>query len=253
MLWSDSILRDKRILITGASSGIGRSCAILFSQLGAKIIACGRDEKRLAQTLASLSGDGHISLAFELTNEEEIENKLVTLKGTETISGFVHSAGLERTNPLKTICMEDFTEMFKINVASAVVISRCVFKPGMYDRNGVSIVIISSMRGLQGEKGNIEYAATKSALYGLSKSMAKELVSKKARVNTISPSLVKTEMFFRVLDNLHQEVVDSMEKRHLIGIPEPLDVANMAAFLISDLSQFVTGTDIVLDSGYTIS
>ena len=146
MLWSDSILRNKRILITGASSGIGRSCAVLCSQLGAKIIACGRDLDRLAQTIGSLSGDGHVSLAFELTNEEEIENKLATLRGTEPISGFVHCAGLERTNPLKTICMEDFTEMFKINVASAVVISKLIAKPGMYDKKSMSIVLISSER-----------------------------------------------------------------------------------------------------------
>lgn len=253
MLWSDSILRNKRILITGASSGIGRSCAVLCSQLGAKIIACGRDLDRLAQTIGSLSGDGHVSLAFELTNEEEIENKLATLKGTEPISGFVHCAGIERTNPLKTIYMEDFVQMFKVNVASGVTISRYIMKPECYDKNGTSIVFMSSMRGLQGEKGNIEYSATKSALYALSKSLAKELAPKKVRVNTISPSMVKTEMFATLSNVLPSEIVANIESRHLLGIPEPHDVANMAAYLVSDLSRFITGTDICLDSGYTVS
>lgn len=253
MLWSNSLLRDKRILITGASSGIGRACAILCSQLGAQIIACGRDEERLAQTLAALAGDGHISLAFELTDEPQIEEKLLALKGSKPVSGFIHCAGIERTNPLKTIYMDEFTEIFKINVASAVTITRSIMKPGSYNKAGLSIVLMSSMRGLQGEKGNIEYSSTKSALYALTKSLAKELASKKVRVNTISPSMVKTEMYSNIQGTLPQEVIASIERRHLMGVPDPESVANMVAFLISDLSHYVTGTDIVIDSGYTIS
>jgi len=253
MLWSDSILRNKRILITGASSGIGRSCAVLCSLLGAKIIACGRDLDRLAQTIGSLSGDGHVSLAFELTNEEEIENKLATLRGTEPISGFVHCAGLERTNPLKTICMEDFTEMFKINVASAVVISKLIAKPGMYDKKSMSIVLISSVSGVVGEKGKIEYSGSKSALLGMTKSLALDLASKGIRVNNICPAMVKSEMLERMFQNLPDESVDKIKNMHLLGIPEAEDIANMAVYLISDLSSHITGTSITIDSGYSLS
>jgi len=253
MLWSNSLLKDKRILITGASSGIGRACAILCSQLGSQVIVCGRDEKRLAETHAALSGEGHTRFTFELTSEEQIEEKLCTLKGTKPVSGFIHCAGIERTNPLKTICMDDFSEMFKINVASAVVISKYLAKPGFYDKQGMSIVLISSVSGLMGEKGKTEYSASKSALTGLTRSLALELSSKQIRVNSICPAMVKSEMLDRMFQNLPEESVQSIRSKHLLGIPESEDVANLSAYLVSDLSRFITGTCLLIDSGYSIS
>ena len=253
MNWSDSILKDKRILVTGASSGIGRSCAILCSKLGAQIIACGRNNERLSQTMGALSGEGHISLAFEMTDEQQIEEKLSDLKGSKPISGFIHCAGIERTNPLKTIYMDDFTEMFKINVASAVLISKLITKPEMYDKKGLSIVLISSIRGLLGEKGLIEYSSTKSAVFGLVKSLAKELASKSIRVNSIVPSMVNTTMLSSVLSTLPEESVLEIERKHLLGFMEPEDIANMCVYLISGLGKRVTGTNIVVDSGYSLS
>jgi len=252
MLWSDSLLRDKRILITGASSGIGRACAILCSQLGAQIIVCGRDEERLAQTKAAFSGDGHISLAFELTDETQIGGRLAELKGSKPISGFIHCAGIERTNPLKTIYMDEFTHMFKINVASAIVICKLITKPGMYDKQGMSIVLISSVSGVMGEKGKIEYSATKSSLHGLTKALALELSNKGIRVNNICPAMVRSEMLERMFLNLPEESVQNIKARHLLGIPGPDDVANAAAYLVSDLSRHITGTTITIDSGYSI-
>lgn len=253
MLWSDSILKDKRVLITGASSGIGRSCAILCSQLGARIIACGRDENRLAQTLSSLSGTENISLDFELTDEHQIEENLLKLKGSEPISGFIHCAGIERTNPLKTIYMEEFTEMFKANVASAVIICKMITKPGMYVKRGLSIVLMSSVSGLTGEKGKIEYCCTKSSLQGLTKALALEVASRGIRINNICPAMVKSEMLERMFLSLPDESVQSIRDKHLLGIPGPEDVANLAAYLISDLSRHITGTVLSIDSGYTIS
>lgn len=253
MLYSDSILQGKRILITGASSGIGRSCAVLFSQLGAEIVACGRNKERLAETLAALYGSGHISLECELNNEKEIEEKLSVLRGTRPISGFIHSAGIERTNPLKTVSMDDFAEMFKINVASAVSISRFITGPGMYDKTGLSIVLISSVSGINGEKGKIEYSSTKAAILGLVKSMALELAKKGVRVNSISPAMVKSEMLDKMFQSLPENSVKSIADKHLLGIPEPIDLSNLAAFLISDLSKCITGSNVTLDSGYSLS
>jgi len=252
MLWSEIALDGKRILITGASSGIGRSCAILCSELGAKIIACGRNEDRLAQTIAALSGSGHIYLAFELNNEDAIETALKSLKGTTPISGFIHSAGIERTNPLKTIYMDDFSEMFKTNVAAAVAITKQIMKPGIYDKSGVSVVLISSIRGYKGERGNIEYGTTKSALYGLTRSMALELAGKNARINTISPTLVNTEMLTRVLEALPENASQAITNKHLLGIPEPNDVANLAAYLISDMARCITGLVVLRPKRYSL-
>lgn len=252
MFWSENALIGKRILITGASSGIGKSCAILCSKLGAEIIACGRNEERLNQTMLSLSGSGHIHLNFELNDESAIASALKHLKGTTPISGFIHSAGIERTNPLKTIYMEDFTEMFKTNVAAAVEVMKQIMKPRVYNKSGMSVVLISSIRGSKGEKGNIEYGTTKAALYGLTKSMALELAAKNVRVNTISPTLVNTEMLSKVFEALPEDAFKTIKNKHLLGIPEPNDVANLAAYLISDMSRYITGTDITIDSGYSL-
>lgn len=253
MLWSDSILEGKRILITGASSGIGRSCAIVCSQLGAEIIACGRNKERLVETLDSLSGTGHLALDFELNNDTSIDKGLSVIRGSKPISGFIHSAGIERTNPLKTICMDDFTEMFRVNVASIAAITRHILKPGCYDKLGMSLVFISSVSGSKGEKGKIEYSSTKAALIGLTKSLALEFSSKMVRVNSICPAMVKSEMLTRMFESLPEESVNFIINKHLGGIPEQDDVANMAVYLISDLSKHVTGSNFTIDSGYSLS
>ncbi len=253
MVWSETALKGKRVLITGASSGIGRGCAILCSQLGAAIIACGRNEQRLADTISKLSGSGHVSMAFELNDEQNIEEEIKKLKGSAPISGFIHSAGIERTNPLKTIYMDDYVEMFKTNVAAAATITQQITKPRMYDKNGLSVVLISSVSGLCGERGKAEYSSTKAALSGLTKSLALELSGRKIRVNSICPAMIRTEMLDRMFDNLPEESVADIERRHLLGIPDVQSVANLAVYLISNLSKHITGTNIVLDSGYSMS
>lgn len=253
MPWSNTILLGKRVLISGASSGIGRACAILCSQLGASVIVCGRNHDRLKQTMNSLVGIGHLALPFELNDEGSIVDALSTLKGTDPISGYIHSAGIERTNPLKTVNLDDFSEMFKTNVGSAAIICRMISKPGMYDKQGLSIVLISSISGIMGEKGKIEYSGTKSALFGLTKALALELSGKGARVNNICPAMVSTEMQERIFQSLPEESVKAIRDKHLLGILEPDDVANMAAFLISDLAKHITATSITIDSGYSIS
>ena len=202
--------------------------------------------------MSSLSGSGHIHLIFELNDEYVIEETLKSIQGTTPVSGFIHSAGIERTNPLKTIYMDDFSEMFKTNVAAAVAITKQIMKPGIYDKSGVSVVLISSIRGYKGERGNIEYGTTKSALYGLTRSMALELAGKNARINTISPTLVNTEMLTRVLEALPENASQAITNKHLLGIPEPNDVANLAAYLISDMARCITGIDITIDSGYSL-
>jgi len=251
--WSENILEGKRILITGASSGIGKNCAVICSQLGAEIVACGRDKERLADTIRSLSGSGHIALDFELNDEIAIKKSLSVLSGTKAISGFIHSAGIERTNPLKSIDIGDFCEMFKTNVASAVQIAALISSPRLFDKNGCSYVFISSIRGLLGEKGNIEYSSTKSAIFGLVKSLARELASKSIRVNSITPAMVYTPMLSSILSSLPEESASEIERKHLMGFMEPEDVANMCVYLISDLGKRITGTNIIVDSGYSLS
>lgn len=253
MLWSDKVLLGKRVLISGASSGIGRSCAVVCSNLGARIVAMGRNSERLAETMGMLQGSGHQSLICDIGNSEELRATFATLTGDEPFAGFIHSAGLERTNPLKTIETADFTEMFLVNVAAGIEISKLVTKPGLYDKSGSCQIFISSVSGIFGEKGKIEYSSTKSALIGAVKAMARELGPKGIRVNCVSPGMVETPMLQKMFYALPEASVTAIETRHLLGIPTPEDIANLCAFLISDLGKSITGENIVIDSGYSLA
>lgn len=252
MIWSEKILKDKRIIVTGASSGIGRSCAVVCSSLGARIIAMGRNGERLKETMDMLAGTGHNSVACDITDSAELREKLAFLSLEGGVSGFIHSAGMERTNILKSIDADDFSDMFRINVIAGVEIARLLSAPKVYDKNGCGYVFISSVSGLYGEKGRIEYSSTKAALYGLVKSMARELAPKGIRVNCVSPGMVNTPMLQKIFSTLPEDSVASIGSRHLLGIPRPEDIANLCAYLISDLGKFMTGGNIVVDGGYSL-
>ena len=253
MIWSDRILSEKRILITGASSGIGRVCAVICSQLGAQIVAMGRNVERLEETINNLHGEGHNLIGCDLTDSNQIQEKLSNLKTESPISGFIHCAGIEQTNPLKGIDAVAFSNMFNTNVLSAVEIIKIISSSKMRDKNGGSYVIISSVRGIVGGKGLIEYSCTKSAIYGLIKSSASELACKMIRINCISPAYVNTPMLKSLFGNLPEESIKNIESKHLLGIIEPEDVANLCVYLLSDLGRKITGTNIILDSGYLLA
>lgn len=253
MLWSDKVLTGKRVLISGASSGIGRACAVVCSSLGARIVAMGRNEERLAETISLLQGSGHQSLACDIGNSDELQAGLATLSADGSFAGFIHSAGLERTNPLKTIDVDEFTEMFQVNVAAGIEISRLISRPCSYDKSGSCHIFISSVSGIFGEKGKIEYSSTKAALIGAVKAMARELGPKGIRVNCVSPGMVETPMLQNMFSTLPEESVEAIETRHLLGIPIPEDIADLCVFLLSDLGKRITGENIIIDSGYSLA
>ncbi|MCB5284036.1 MAG: SDR family oxidoreductase [Candidatus Cloacimonetes bacterium] len=253
MLWSDKVLTGKRILISGASSGIGRACAVVCSSLGARIVAMGRNEERLAETISLLQGSGHQSLACDIGNSDELQAGFPTLSADGPLAGFIHSAGIEWTSPLKSIDPNAYANMLKVNLIAGVMIAQMLSRPKVYDKNGSSYVYISSIRGMLGEKGNIEYSSSKSAMFGMVRSMSRELASKGIRVNSVSPAMVETEMLKNVFEELPAESVAAIQTRHLLGLVEPVDVANLCAYLISDLGKAITGTNIVIDSGYSLA
>jgi NAD(P)-dependent dehydrogenase (short-subunit alcohol dehydrogenase family) len=252
-MWAENLLQSNRILITGASSGIGRACAIECSRLGAHIIALGRDRQRLEQTLARLQGEGHLALSCDLADTDRIKEQLAVLKGTGPISGFIHCAGMEQTRPLRSIDFAEYDRMFRINVMSAVQIAAIISSAGYADKDGAAYIIISSVSGIAGEKGKIEYASTKSALNGLIKSLALELSPKGIRVNCLSPALVRTPMFNSMLETLPDAAFQEIEKKHLLGCLETSDIADMCIYLLSDAGKRITGTNIIIDSGYTLT
>lgn len=244
-------LKGKTILITGASSGIGRACAIECSKAGAAIFAFGRDQERLDETMNSLEGDGKV-FSVDLTNTNEVDKVMKSLEteGTE-IDGVIHSAGISTTLPLRMVTPEKIQSLFDVNVSSAIYLSKWVTRKKLVPENGSSIVFLSSVMGSVGEAGKTIYSITKGAVLAASRSMAVELASKKIRVNCISPGVVETPMSDSAVYSRNEDARKKIEAIHPLGLGKPEDVANAAIYLLSDASSWVTGTNLFVDGGYT--
>lgn len=243
-------LKDKTILITGASSGIGRETSIFLSQFDVKLILCGRNEVRLQDTLLVMKNqDKHQIKVGDLTDSAFI-NLLVD--EIDVLNGIVLSAGIVKTTPFKFLQNQELDLIMKTNFNSPVSICQKLLKQKKIKRDS-SIVFISSIAGnLIADKGNGAYAASKAALNGICKVMAIELAPQKIRVNCISPGMVRTPMTESELEAVTQEQLISNEKQYPLGYGDPIDIASSVAFLISDASKWITGTSLVVDGGFSI-
>ena len=246
-------LKGKVILITGASSGIGRMCAIIASMLDASIILIGRDAEKLNQTLGNLKPGNHLTYSYDLNDVSGIEEIIAecTLK-VGKINGFIHSAGIELTKPLLTLHAKDFQDLFNINVIAAFELAKQISKKKYCSPEGASYIFISSVTGKIGEPGKIAYSSSKAALIGGSKSMAKELANRNIRVNCILPGIVQTELTDKMFKSIPEDSVRKIIEKHPLGIGTPEDIAYCASFLLSDLARWITGASIVIDGGYSI-
>lgn len=246
-------LSGKTILVTGASSGLGRAISQRAATQGATLILIGRNEKRLEETLNSLNGKGHSVFSADITNFSVIEQitKAVIGKGTK-ISGFVHSAGIEKTLPLKSSNPTVFREVFNINVFSAFELARLLSQKNIVDAQGASFVFISSVKGKLGAPFNVAYCASKSSLIAGSKAIALEFASKKIRCNCVLPGIVETEMVQKLFKSIPIEVKERLINEHPLGIGKPEDISALVVFLLSDEARWITGAEYIIDGGYSI-
>jgi len=245
-------LKNKNIIITGASSGIGRQCAITFSQLGANVILIARNEERLKDTFNKLKKGNHLTISQDITEYnklEEVVNTAVDKVGK--ISGFVHSAGIEMTLPLRSMRLSYYKKIFSVNVISGFELARIISKKKYLDKNVASFVFISSVMGILGQAGKVGYCSSKGALISGVKAMALELASKNIRVNCILPSVVETEMSKKMFENLPEESKKSIINMHPLGLGKPEDIANACVFLLSNTARWITGTNLIVDGGYS--
>jgi NAD(P)-dependent dehydrogenase (short-subunit alcohol dehydrogenase family) len=246
-------LSNKHILITGASSGIGKEIAIVVSKLGARVSLVGRNKETLIQVLSQLEGSGHFLYEFDITNHIEIESLINSIvQNSGAFDGFVHSAGIEMTRPLKMLKVNHYKDVFDINTISALEITKFITKNNNATNNA-SIIFISSIVGLLGQPGKTAYSASKGALIAASKCLALELASKGIRVNTILPALIETEMSSKILDSMTEESKTKILQMHPLGFGKPSDIANSAAFLLSPASKWITGVEFIIDGGYSAS
>ena len=245
-------LKNKNILITGASSGIGRQCAITFSQLGANVILIARNKGRLKETYNKLDKGNHLIISQDITEYnklEEVVNTAVDKIGK--ISGFVHSAGIEMTLPLRNMQPSYYEKMFSVNVIAGFELAKIISKKKYLYKNGASFVFISSVMGILGQLGKIGYCSSKGSLISGVKAMALELASKKIRVNCILPGVVETEMSNEMFQKLSEESKKNIVDMHPLGLGKPEDIAYACAYLLSDSARWVTGTNLIIDGGYS--
>lgn len=246
-------LTGKTIVVTGASSGIGRSAAVLLSRLDARVILHGRRVGALEETRALMNESGrHLVEPFDLTDIDAIP---VWLKGVReragtSLDGLVHSAGLSVTMPIRVSNRSNTDNLMIPNTYAALALLRGVSAKGIASESS-SIVLLSSVASIDGSPGLVTYAASKGAINGMVRSAAKELGPKRIRVNAIAPGYVQTPMFLEMKATTPGEVIRKLEEQHFLGIPMPEEVAVMIAYLLSDASRVVTGTMLVIDGGYS--
>ncbi len=246
-------LQNKTILITGASSGIGRACAIMCSQMGATVIGFGRDKIRLKETQAMLfQPEKHLMVLVDLVDHKELEDtmkEVVEQKGK--IDGFIHCAGISTTLPLRMIKPNKLESFFQTNVISAINLARLLTKPANVPESGSSIIFITSVMATVGESGKSLYGMTKGALVAAAKSLAIELAQKKIRVNCVSPGVVETPMSAASPYSKSSDALDHIRSLHPLGLGKPEDVAAACVYLLSDAARWVTGSNLMVDGGYT--
>ncbi|WP_300260092.1 SDR family oxidoreductase [uncultured Cloacibacillus sp.] len=245
-------LEGRKILITGASSGIGKAAAKLASALGAQCVINGRDETRLNEALSELTGEGHKAIAMPLAPEncKELVIKAAALAGP--LNGFVHCAGIEKTMPFRMTELTDLHEIMAINLDAFWEITRELVKKKNHEQGKLSVVGISSVTALYGSAGNSAYAASKGALISLIKSLASEYAGQKIRFNCVSPGYVETPMLDNIkrLYKTEEEFEQAIVEKHALGLGAPEDVANAVVYLLSNASRWVTGSVMNVNGGY---
>ena len=245
-------LSNKTILITGASSGIGRSCAVQCSKMGASLLLMGRNVDELNRTVSELQPGTKVEMIVAdfskmIDLELLIAEKILTIG---KIAGFIHCAGVEKTLPLKKQTSEVFQSIFDINVLAGFELAK-IISLKKYKAEKASFVFIASVAGMVGESGKTIYSASKGAVISGARSMSMELARSDIRVNSISPAMVKTPILEKMFDGIGEEASQNIIKKHPLGIGEPEDVANACVFLLSDAAKWITGTNLVIDGGYT--
>lgn len=250
MIFNSSLLSGRRILVTGASSGIGRDTAKLLSACGATLIVTGRDRDRLNDTLTSLEGKGHHAEAFNLAGGDDISDFLKAITGDDRpLTGIFHAAGIELIRPVKLSKASQFDDVFASSVKSALALARGASMRGVMDDGG-SLVFMSSVAAQRGQTGMSVYSAAKGAMDAMVRSLSVELAPRRIRANSIAAGAIATEMHQRLIRGSTEEGVQSYEGRHLLGFGETIDVAQVAVFLLSDAARWITGATWAVDGGY---
>lgn len=241
-------LEGKTILVTGASSGIGRATAIECSLLGAKVIVTARNEQRLAETLSLLKDEGHESIIADLSIAEDVDKIVTTLP---VLDGIVNNAGMNKILPIQFVSSAELMMTMQVNAISPIMLTQAIIKKKKLSKGG-SIVFVSSIAGhTRSSVGNSMYCASKGAITGFVKCIAKELAAKKIRCNEILPGQADTAIMSHgaVSDEQMQEMISRIPMKRL-GNPD--EIAKSITFLLSNASSYITGSSLIVDGGLSL-
>jgi NAD(P)-dependent dehydrogenase (short-subunit alcohol dehydrogenase family) len=244
--------QGKWVVVTGASGGIGRACALELSRCGARTVLVGRREAELQQTRSMLDGGRHEIVRLDLSGVSTIA-PAITQVGARVgrLYGLCHAAGIVVTTPLNTTTVDVVQSMMVVNLLAGLELARVLTRRDVMDSDGGSLVFLSSIYGRVGAAGQTGYCATKGAIAAAVRAMAIELARRNVRVNCISPGLVRTPMTDGALGLLTKDQVRSIEDKHPLGPGTPTDVARAAVFLLAPATAWITGTDLSVDGGYS--
>ena len=241
-------LEGKTILVTGASSGIGRGAAIECSKMGARVIITARNEERLQETLCQLEGDGHEMRICDLSDNNAIKAMVDTLP---ELQGVINNAGFTTIQPIQFINEDVFQNIMQVNTMAPVLILKYLIKKKKL-RSGASVVFTSSLAGIgKISVGNTMYGCSKGAISAFIKGAAKELAAKNIRVNAVCPGMVESQ----ILDSgtISDEQLEKLIDVYPLGrFGKPEDVAWAMIYLLSDASSWITGVNLPVDGGRDI-
>lgn len=248
MIYNPYSLENKTILITGASSGIGKATAIECSKLGANVIITGRNDKRLTETYEQLEGNGHIKIVLDLTDDTALQS---FVKELPQLDGCVNNAGIGGKTPIAFIKPENLQQILAINTIAPIRLTQLLVK-GKKMKKGSSMVLTSSISGVFSvDIGNTMYSVSKSAIDGFMKNAAIELAVKGIRVNSVNPGLVETSIN-DVVNMTEEQKQEDLNNYPLKRYGTPREVAWGIIYFLSDASSWITGSTLKMDGGYSL-
>ena len=238
-------LKNKNIFVTGATGGIGGSIIDTLNVAGANLIASGSNQEKLEMIKSKYKNIKIIK--FDISNHKEIEKlaEQVSNLFDGKIDGLVNNAGVNRDNIFLRMSLDEWQKVLDVNLTSNFLISKFFIKKMIKNKSG-KIVNITSIVGHTGNIGQANYAASKSGIIGMSKSLALEYAKKNILINCISPGFIDTAMTDKIDDKFKTQLIDKIPINRL---GKPLDVANVVSFLMSDLSNYITGETIHVNGG----
>lgn len=244
-------LDGKRILITGSSSGIGRATALAVAALGGRCLLNGRDEARLQSVLTSLPGDSHAVAPYDLAADlDGIPTWILGLAKDAPFSGLVHCAGIELLQPIRMHDPAAFDQVMATNTGAALMLVRGLRQASCHAKP-CSVVLMSSVAALVGQPGHAIYCASKGAVNAMVRALAVELARDAIRVNAVCPGLVESAMGTALRDRLPPAAYAGIAASYPLGLGRPEDAADAVAFLLSERSRWITGSELVVDGGHS--